>query len=96
MTAKQKIELRLSQVRERLNEISGLEGDAFTDENPHRGGNPPDRVRRPGSPPPRGHRRRAPETKTEGAEDGEAVELRAIRGRVHLADYAAAAKSGRA
>ena len=32
MTAKQKIELRLSQVRERLNEISGLEGDAFTDE----------------------------------------------------------------
>ena len=32
MTPAQKITLRLSQVRTRLNEISGLEGDAFTDE----------------------------------------------------------------
>ena len=32
MTNRQKIELRLSQVRARLNTISGLEGDAFTDE----------------------------------------------------------------
>ena len=32
MTNAQKIRLRLSQVRARLNEISGLEGDAFTDE----------------------------------------------------------------
>lgn len=32
MTNGQKIQLRLSQVRQRLNEISGLEGDAFTDE----------------------------------------------------------------
>ena len=32
MTPAQKITLRLSQVRSRLNEISGLEGDAFTDE----------------------------------------------------------------
>ena len=32
MTPAQKIQLRLSQVRTRLNEISGLEGDAFTDE----------------------------------------------------------------
>ena len=32
MTNVQKIRLRLSQVRQRLNEISGLEGDAFTDE----------------------------------------------------------------
>ena len=32
MTPAQKIQLRLSQVRKRLNEISGLEGDAFTDE----------------------------------------------------------------
>lgn len=32
MTTAQKILLRLSQVRTRLNEISGLEGDAFTDE----------------------------------------------------------------
>ena len=32
MTTAQKIRLRLSQVRKRLNEISGLEGDAFTDE----------------------------------------------------------------
>ena len=32
MTPAMKIQLRLSQVRSRLNEISGLEGDAFTDE----------------------------------------------------------------
>ena len=32
MTNRQKIELRLSQVRTRLNTISGLEGEAFTDE----------------------------------------------------------------
>ena len=32
MTSTQKIRLRLSQVRQRLNEISGLEDDAFTDE----------------------------------------------------------------
>ena len=32
MTTAQKIRLRLSQVRQRLNEIAGLEGDAFTDE----------------------------------------------------------------
>ena len=32
MTNAQKIALRLSQVRSRLNEISGIEGDAFTDE----------------------------------------------------------------
>ena len=32
MTTAQKIALRLSEVRQRLNEISGLEGDAFTPE----------------------------------------------------------------
>ena len=32
MTSAQRIRLRLSEVRSRLNEISGLEGDAFTDE----------------------------------------------------------------
>ena len=32
MTNKQKLELRLSELRSRLNEISGLEGSAFTDE----------------------------------------------------------------
>ena len=32
MTNKQKIELRLSEVRSRLNEIAGFEGEAFTDE----------------------------------------------------------------
>ena len=32
MTIAQKIRLRLSQVRQRLNKIAGLEGDAFTDE----------------------------------------------------------------
>ena len=32
MTPRQKIEIRLSEVRQRLNAIAGLEGDAFTDE----------------------------------------------------------------
>ena len=32
MTSKQKLELRLSEIRTRLNEISGLEGEAFTEE----------------------------------------------------------------
>ncbi len=32
MTPSQKITLRISEVRQRLNEIAGLEGDAFTDE----------------------------------------------------------------
>ena len=32
MTPKQKIEVRLSEVRKRLNEIAGIEGDDFTDE----------------------------------------------------------------
>ena len=32
MTNRQKIELRLSEVRSRLNAISGFEGDALTDE----------------------------------------------------------------
>ena len=32
MTKAQKLNLRLSEIRQRLNEISGLEGDAFTDE----------------------------------------------------------------
>ena len=32
MTNKQKIELRLSEVRSRLNEIAGIEGEAFTEE----------------------------------------------------------------
>ena len=32
MTTSQKITIRMSEVRERLNEIAGLEGDAFTDE----------------------------------------------------------------
>ena len=32
MTPRQKIEIRLSEVRQRLNAIAGIEGDAFTDE----------------------------------------------------------------
>ena len=32
MTKRQKIEIRLSEVRQRLNEVAGLEGDALTDE----------------------------------------------------------------
>ena len=32
MTPKQKLEIRMSEVRQRLNEVAGLEGDAFTDD----------------------------------------------------------------
>ena len=32
MTVSQKLSIRLSEIRQRLNEISGLQGDAFTDE----------------------------------------------------------------
>ena len=32
MLNSQKISIRLSEVRQRLNELAGLEGDAFTDE----------------------------------------------------------------
>ena len=95
MTNTQKVDLRLSAVRERLNEIAGLEGDAFSDEVRTEAGT----LQAEYSDLEIRHRAaiiaEPPETKTEGAEDGEAVELRAIRGRVHLADYAAAAKSGR-
>ena len=95
MTNTQKVDLRLSAVRERLNEIAGLEGDDFTTEIKAEAGT----LQAEYSDLEIRHRAaiiaEPPETVTEGAEDGEAVELRAIRGRVHLADYAAAAKSGR-
>ena len=32
MTQRMRIELRMSEVRQRLNEIADLEGDSFTDE----------------------------------------------------------------
>ena len=92
MTAKQKIELRLSQVRERLNEISGLEGDAFTDEIRTEAGTLQTEygdleVR---------HRAaivaEPPETVTEtGGEDAEAIELRSIQDRVKFTGYISSA-----
>ena len=32
MTNSQRLSVRLSEIRQRLNEVAGLEGDAFTDE----------------------------------------------------------------
>ena len=32
MTARQKLEVRASEIRQRLNEVAGLEGDGLTDE----------------------------------------------------------------
>ena len=79
MTNTQKLDLRRSEVRARLNEIAGLEGDAFTDEIRTEAGT----LQAEYSDLEIRHRAaivaEPPETVTEGAEDGEAVELRAIR-----------------
>ena len=62
MTNRQKIELKISEVRQRLNEIAGL--DEMTDANPQRSGLASNRVRRSRSAPPRRYheriRRRSP------------------------------------
>ncbi len=96
MTARQKIELRLSQVRTRLNEIAGLEGDDFTDqvkaeaatlqteyadlELRHQAAIVADGVT---------------ETETATDPDAEARERLELRGRVSIVDYIDAASNGR-
>ena len=97
MTNRQRIELRLSEVRERLNEISGLEGDDFTDdvraeagklqaeyktlEIRHRAAIVADPDPDPGD--------------GDGAADGDDPKLLELRGRVSIADYIEAARAGR-
>ena len=98
MTPKQKIELRLSEVRTRLNEIAGLEGDDFTEE-----------IR--GEADALQAEFRALETRHRAAivgegeaearargdfgnEDGEAAEVRAILDRITIGDYLTPAAAG--
>ena len=92
MTNTQKLDLRRSEVRARLNEIAGLEGDAFTDEIRTEAGT----LQAEYSDLEIRHRAaivaEPPETVTEtGGEDAEAVELRSIRDRVKFTEYVGAA-----
>lgn len=94
MTNAQKIALRLSEVRSRLNEIAGIEGDAFTDE-----------IRSESETLEREYRdletrHRAAiiadgATETRAAEDGEGRELRALMGKATLGEYLNGAAHGR-
>lgn len=95
MTTAQKLAIRLSEIRQRLNEIAGLDGDGMTDEVRAEA----DRLTA---------EYRAKETQhraaivAEGEEqrqaegafgngDGETAEVRALRGRVRVSEYVAAA-----
>ncbi|MDE0331474.1 MAG: phage major capsid protein [Nitrospinae bacterium] len=99
MTNKQKIELRLSEVRQRLNEISGLEGDAFTDEIRGEADTLQSEYRDLEV------RHRAAitseseeEARMQGAfneGDGESAEIRQLMGAVSIADYLTPASAGR-
>ena len=95
MTNAQNVALRLSKVRERLNEIAGLEGDAFSDEIRTEAGT----LQAEYSDLEVRHRAaivaEPPETVTEGAEDGEAVEIRKLRPQAKLADSIVAAITGK-
>ena len=100
MTARQRIELRLSEVRSRLNEIAGLEGDAFTDE--IRG--EADALGKEYGDLETRHRsallsESAEEAEAEGlfadgSQDSDGAELRSLLGRVSLADYLSPALAG--
>ena len=100
MTTRQKIEVRLSKVRERLNAIAGLEGDEFTDEVQTELGT------LEGEYSTLEKRLRAailsePEEEAaiigqfpDGSTDQEGAELRSLLGRVTLADYLGPASAG--
>lgn len=98
MTNKQKIELRLSEVRQRLNEIAGIEGDAFTDE--IRG--EADALQTEYADLEIRHRaaitsEAEEEARMQGAfgdGDGESAEIRQLMGAVSLADYLSPASAG--
>ena len=91
MTNAQKIALRMSQVRQRLNEISGLEGDAFTAEIRSESGTLQSEFHDLET------RHQAaiianPEPTIEAVtDDAEARELRELQGRVRLTNYTGAA-----
>ena len=99
MTNGQKLSLRLSEIRQRLNEISGLEGDAVTDEVRSEA----DKLATEFKNAETQHRSaliaEADEQRTAEGEhgngDGEPAEVRALLGRAGLADYVRAGISGR-
>ena len=100
MTTRQKLELRLSKVRTRLNEIAGLEGDDFTPEVReetatleaeygdlevrHRAA-----ILSEGA-----EEAEAVGLFEDGSEDGDTAEVRALLGRVSFSDYMKAAAQG--
>ena len=100
MTPLQKIALRTSEIRQRLNEIAGLDGDGFTDE--IRSEN--DKLIAEFGDLERRHRAAIiAEGETEaaavglfadGTADGDSAEMRSLLGRVNLADYLAPAAGG--
>ena len=98
MTQTQKLAIRLSEIRQRLNEIAGLEGDAMTDEvraeadrlaGEYRNAETQHRSALIAE----GEEQRAAEGEF-GAGDGEPAEVRALLGRVRLPDYLGAAAAG--
>ena len=103
MTTSQKLSIRLSEIRQRLNEIAGLEGDAVTDEiraeadkltGEYRTAETQHRAAIVAE----GEEQRAAEHdfNAGGNGDGEAAEVRALRGRVRVGQYVGAAIEERA
>ena len=97
MTTKQKIELRLSEVRERLNAISALEGDAFTEEIRSEA----DTLQAEYGDLEVRHRAAITSESEDEArmrgefrEDGEGAEIRQLMGAVSIADYLTPATAG--
>ena len=97
MTRSQTLAIRLSEIRQRLNEIAGLEGDAMTDEVRAEA----DRLAGEYKNAETQHRsaviaeadeqRAAADDFNAGGGDGEAAEVRALRGRVRIGEYVGAA-----
>ena len=98
MTTAQKLAIRLSEIRQRLNEIAGLEGDAFTDEirneadkltGEYRNAETQHRAAIIAE----GEEQRAAEGQF-GDGDGEPAEVRALLSRVGIGDYLTHARAG--
>lgn len=96
MTTGQKLAIRLSEIRQRLNEIAGLEGDAVTDEIRAEA----DKLTAEYQAKETQHRAalvaEADEQRTAEGEfgDGEPAEVRALLSRVNIGDYLIPAKGG--
>ena len=97
MTTAQKLSIRLSEIRQRLNDIAGLDDDAMTEEVRNEADKLAEEFRSKETQ----HRsaliaegdeaRAAADDFANGNGDGEAVEVRALRGRVRVGEYVSAA-----